>query len=236
MSHVSPERLAAHALDQEDPLGPPEERHLAGCPACQAELSALRRVVDLSRQTDAGAVPVPPDDRVWSRIQAQLAEADGTARTPAQLPRRRRRLAAPAAAAAGLLVGAAAGVAGTIGVDRLARPEVEVLASATLVARPGHTGHGTAELVREQGVAELRVRLEAASEPARFHELWLLNADGKRMFSLGVLPPSGAGTYPLPAELGGRLREFTTVDVSVEPYDGNAAHSTDSLVRGTLQA
>ncbi len=54
------------------------------------------------------------------------------------------------------------------------------------------------------------------------------------MYSLGVLPATGSGTYPLPGLLGDGLEGFTIVDVSIEPYDGNPEHSRDSQVRGTL--
>ena len=64
--------------------------------------------------------------------------------------------------------------------------------------------------------------------------MWLINSDGKRMYSLGVLPATGSGTYPLPGLLGDGLEGFTIVDVSIEPYDGNPEHSRDSQVRGTL--
>jgi anti-sigma-K factor RskA len=64
--------------------------------------------------------------------------------------------------------------------------------------------------------------------------VWLINSDGKRMYSLGVLPATGSGTYPLPGLLGDGLEGFTIVDVSIEPYDGNPEHSRDSQVRGTL--
>jgi anti-sigma-K factor RskA len=64
--------------------------------------------------------------------------------------------------------------------------------------------------------------------------VWLINADGKRMYSLGVLSAAGTGTYPLPARLGSSLEGFNIVDVSIEPYDGNVLHSQNSQVRGTL--
>ena len=54
------------------------------------------------------------------------------------------------------------------------------------------------------------------------------------MYSLGVLPVSGEGTYPVPPQLSGDLSGFTIVDVSLEPYDGQVAHSANSLVRGSL--
>jgi anti-sigma-K factor RskA len=64
--------------------------------------------------------------------------------------------------------------------------------------------------------------------------VWLINTDGQRMYTLGVLPDDGRASYPLPPELAGQLQGFTTVDVSIEPYDGNPAHSRESQVRGIL--
>ena len=142
---------------------------------------------------------------------------------------RPRQLHAVAAAAAvlGLIVGAGATVI-------INRNRVEVAASVPLTALPGHTGHGTAELLRAQDDHELRVSVEGPLPPDRYREVWLINNDGKRMYSLGVLPARGSGTYPLPGLLGDGLQGFTIVDVSIEPYDGNPEHSRDSQVRGNL--
>ena len=62
--------------------------------------------------------------------------------------------------------------------------------------------------------------------------MWLLGADGKRLVSLGLLDGTTA-RFPLPPEVD--LSQFPVVDVSLEPADGNPAHSGDSIVRGTLQ-
>ena len=43
---------------------------------------------------------------------------------------------------------------------------------------------------------------------------------------------SESGTFALPAGLD--LSEYPIVDVSDEPVDGNPAHSSVSIVRGTL--
>ena len=75
------------------------------------------------------------------------------------------------------------------------------------------------------------------SSPAGgYHEVWLLNRDGQRMFALGVLPSSGDASYWLPPPLDDRLDGYETVDISLEPEDGDAAHSQHSLVRGQLPA
>jgi anti-sigma-K factor RskA len=78
------------------------------------------------------------------------------------------------------------------------------------------------------------VSVEAPPPPDRYREVWLINSDGRRMYSLGVLPQNGSGTYPLPALLGDGLQGFTIVDVSIEPYDGKPEHSRSSQVRGNL--
>ena len=67
-----------------------------------------------------------------------------------------------------------------------------------------------------------------------FEELRLFNTDGRRMISLGVVPPDGRASFPLPQSSGGSLDGYSVVDISWEPLDGNAAHSSNSLLRGTL--
>ena len=62
--------------------------------------------------------------------------------------------------------------------------------------------------------------------------MWLLDRDAKRLISLGPLGPGRTGSYVLPVSID--LAEFPVVDVSVEPADGNPAHSGVSAVRGPL--
>lgn len=132
-----------------------------------------------------------------------------------------------AAAALGLVVGAGVTVV-------INRNDVQVAASTPLTALPGQTGHGTAELLRARNDPELRVSVDGPQPADRYREVWLINSDGQRMYSLGVLPESGTATYPLATLLTDGLDGFTIVDVSIEPYDGNPEHSRNSQVRGSL--
>ena len=50
--------------------------------------------------------------------------------------------------------------------------------------------------------------------------------------ALAGLLEGSEGTFPLPA--GVDLSEYSVVDVSREPSDGDPAHSGDSIVRGAL--
>ena len=242
MTHLDPDRLADRALGADDPLTAAEEKHLAGCAECRDELAELSRIAELGRNPEHVARQLVPTEAMWQSIQVQLASqtppATEAAATPApssptvtELPRRTPRprswLLLAAAAVVGLIIG--------VGVTTVAvRDRVEVTSSTALEALPGQTGQGTAELVNDRGRPELRVQIDAPPTPDRYKEVWLINNDGQRMYTLGVLPDDGRATYPLPPELAGQLQNVPIVDVSIEPYDGNPAHSRESQVRGIL--
>ena len=57
--------------------------------------------------------------------------------------------------------------------------------------------------------------------------------DVSGLVSLGTLDGT-SGRFDLPAGLD--LTQFSVVDVSEEQFDGDPAHSGDSIVRGPLQA
>jgi len=169
------------------------------------------------------------NDKPVSVVAASDETTDAGGEKPIAGRRRKWWPIVAAAAALGLVVGAGATVI-------INRNDVQVAASTALSALPGHTGHGTAELLRTPNDPELRVSVDGPqpADPPSYREVWLINSDGQRMYSLGVLPESGTGTYPLPTLLANGLDGFTIVDVSIEPYDGNPEHSRNSQVRGTL--
>lgn len=234
-AHLDDELLAGIALDDED-TQPSQRRHLDGCPTCASTLADLQQLRHAVAEADPRHLRVP-DAGLLGRIRAELddeplsptADATGSARSLARRPARWRFLVA-AAAAAGLVVGAG----GTVAWERLRAPSTQVLATTSLRALPGWSGGGSAELVRDGTMDVLQVRVAAPDPQAAFRELWLINTDGQRMVSLGVLDASGNGSYPLPPVLTGNLQGYVVVDVSAEPFDGNSAHSRNSIVRGQL--
>ena len=253
MVHVNAELLAGHALGQPDQLDADQLDHVAGCPQCRAELSQLSRIAKLSQREPDPALGQIPLDAVWRGIRDELSlsESVGGQQTLASSPtplaepvlpardvgkkspppvRRKSRVLVGLAAAIGVIVG----IGTTAIVNRIQADDAQVLSSTALVALPGHTGEGTAQLIRERDTTELRINVEGAPPQQEFREVWLINTDGKQMYSLGVLPTAGTGSYPLPARLANSLEGFNIVDVSIEPYDGNVEHSSNSQVRGTL--
>lgn len=255
MSHLDPDQLALVALGE--PVASPSElEHLAHCPTCAAELAEMSRAVRIARSTiDDDALEVPPE-RVWRGIAAELrltdaSSADGQseppsdpttaapaapAPAPAAAPATRTRTRAPRrgrlawALAAALVLVAAVGLGGW-GISAMLAPTS--IAVATLDAFPDHpTAVGSADVEQARdGSRTLVVTLDADDVPDSYREVWLIRNDAEALISLGVLDGS-RGSFPIPE--GVDLDEYGLVDISVEPVDGDPAHSGDSIVRGSL--
>ncbi len=132
-----------------------------------------------------------------------------------------------AASVAGLLLG----VGGTLGWQYVDEDGGDVVASATLAALPDRVGTGTAEVVDTEAGRELAMTLDMPIPSDAFLQVWLLSPDTERMVPVGVIAGS-TGHWTLPPDV--TLADYPLVDVSIEPYDGDPGHSTNSAVRGAL--
>ena len=114
-----------------------------------------------------------------------------------------------------------------------------VAAGRVVVLAPVEPGDGdaagTATLASSGSSATVHLENLPPSEPGQFYELWLLNTVDD-MVALGSfsVPPSGEldVTVPLPADAG----RFGALDLSLEPDDGDPAHSTVSVLRAPLKS
>jgi hypothetical protein len=240
MPHCTPEQLALAALGEQLPAQ--DAAHLAACVDCSAEVASLRRSVDAVAvpQLAAPDAPVPPPAHVWDAIAAATG-VSAAPRSPAPEPEpvaevlpfrsRRRPLLLVAAA---VLVGAAVG-AGAVAVVRGGDGEdVRAVETAALDPLAGNEASGTAEVVvRKDGSRALEVQLDAPAPADGYYEVWLIEPSITDMVSLGVAR-SGSQTFELPAGLD--IGEFSLVDVSLEPLDGNPLHSSVSDARGQLES
>ena len=245
MPHVDPDRLVRLALAESlagTAADAAETDHVNDCADCRDELESLRTVAELARQTQDLAELPPPPERVWHRIAAAtVAPATAPPRVrpttvqihaPWRWPRWTREA----------LVGSAAAVIAvlsTLGVIRVTdRPEtppsVQIAATAQLAALPtAPAGSQGVARVLDDGTGD-RLHLHVTGLPLRpgYYEVWLINPDTRQMVSIGTLRDGGDELLPLPSTLN--LREYRLVDVSAEEFDGNALHSGQSLLRGTL--
>ena len=62
-------------------------------------------------------------------------------------------------------------------------------------------------------------------------QTWLFDPKTNEMIAIGVMDQDSA-SFPIPASVD--LDTYTSVDISLEPLDGNPAHSATSLARGEL--
>ena len=258
MPHLDPEQLSLLALYDgwEDPAG---REHLAGCPECAADYAALRRTVDAVKTTPDTSRLTVPGPQVWAGIHRELGLSESVREDPlssdAAKDAAKENPAAPAAAPApahrppsnvvplrrrtwwqrpGTWVAAAAAavlvvVGAVLTVTR--PPQPQQLAAAQLTPLPQHSAAGSAKVVTAgDGSRNLEINLDK-DEAKGYQEVWLIAPDLSRLVSLGVMN-STSGTFQVPAGLD--LSQYPVVDVSDEPMDGNPAHSSVSIARGTL--
>jgi hypothetical protein len=240
MSHPDDEQLADAALGL-DGLAPGAREHLGRCDECSRSVAELRRTASFVASSAAalrspGAWESPPP-RVWSRIAATVA-GDGAGVVPigarrSDQPIRQRRRVWPWAAglaAAGLVVGLLTGRAVW---DEAAPPATRV-AQTELGTLDTQQRLGDAAVVRTDSGVGLEVATTSALDARDgYLEVWLINRDGKRMVSIGVLDAE-TGLFPISQDL--LDQGYVVVDISREPFDDQPEHSGDSLVRGTLPA
>ena len=250
MSHPTDDELVDLALGE--PVDAERSAHVATCDECSATVEQLRRTVRLASGQVSYAGWQAPDDAVWARVTAEIDADDPpvveapeitTASPPgetaydrrvhrdgARRPSRRRTAAwVGALVAASLVVGLLAGRA-------IWSPNesgsVSQVALKTLDTRQRE---GEASVVRAGDGLDLNVVTDRPLDAGDgYLEVWLINADGKRMVSVGVLRPGEADTFPISQALIDQ--GYVVVDISKEQFDDKPAHSGDSLLRGQLPA
>lgn len=228
MQHLDPDQLVTLALgDNGTDAG--QAAHLATCAACRTELHTLRHIAGLGAETqDLRALP-PPPERIWAAIKAETNP--DFVRVNPRPDRKRKPWMAPLMAAAAATVIA---VTGTVAVTRPpTRPkQPAVTAQATLTPLPTgpRTAWGDARVLSGD---ELEVAIRNLPRTTGFYEVWLIDPqDPAKMMAIGNLTTGPEVVLPLPP--GADLNRYRLVDISAEAYDGDAAHSGRSLLRGTL--
>ncbi len=243
--HAPDDLLALHAMG--DPLPDAMGRHVATCQQCQVELDQWTGLVASGRRTSPADVPGEPSAQVWAAIADELgisgsstpSAPDSATADVVDISSGRRRWSTSwlvAASVAGIVGGAlltAGGVAlnGSEPAAPVAAPPV--IARTSLAALPDHQGGGAATIVETDDGDELVIDVSDLSTGDGFYEVWLIDPKTFQMVGLGALVDD-AGRFPIPDGLD--LSQYSVVDVSLEPLDGDPVHSTDSVVRGELSA
>jgi hypothetical protein len=245
MTHPEADELLALARDgraSDDRVA----RHVVGCDRCADEVRTYGRLVSAAEHVGpaGGDGLTAPPSQVWARIQAEVAPVTPVApvvlKPAVALKARSRRSAAVvlAAAVAGVVMGGVGGYvargggsdAPVAGPSPTSATSVPV-ATGTLDPWDGGTVSGRMAMSRTSSSRSLTITFTSDVSGPGYLEAWLLDPLTNEMIGLGIVPRSG-GTVTVPLEAD--LSRFTAVDVSREPFDGDPAHSAESLARGAL--
>ncbi|MDH2443245.1 anti-sigma factor [Amnibacterium sp. CER49] len=245
MTHVDPDVLALLALG-EDAATDEERAHIADCAECRELIRELASAAAVGRTVLELDRLVSPPPRVWDAVAAELdlpadvapvavlerPVPDDAPRAVPHVARRRRsrrRLVLLAVAAAVVLL--AAGITAGIGIAHVDQPRI--VAEAVLSHLPGFPGaSGRADIEQyPDGRRVVVVTTNLKPSASAGHEVWLMDAATGRRVEVGFLK-DGAGEFPLPEHVD--LKQYSYIDISVEPHDGDPAPSGRSVVRGPL--
>jgi hypothetical protein len=185
----------------------------------------------------------PASSAPASSAPAALATRTGEAGTPRQdgediaflpvlreirRPRARLRAATAAVAAAVLLAGGVL-LGRQLPSRRATSGPVVATAALERLAAPAPAG-GEVTVVAKGKDRLLVVRTANLPPPPAgdFYEVWLLAPQTDKMLPMGVLPPTGTGSYGI---AGSIMQQFSAVDISLQRNNGDPAHSKTSVLR-----
>jgi anti-sigma-K factor RskA len=225
--HSWPIRPAAVALDLLDgDERAVAERLMVDDPSFRAEVERLRATARGLEGLEAALwqLEAPP------ALDIDRAAAGAPQPAPRARPRRARMRRPPVvlAMAATLLALVVAGVL-LVG----SGPDEPAAPSTTLALRPLPGVRGQAELTITGAEAELRGSGLRPSGAHDYYEAWLADARG-RMISMGSFRVGRDGRVETHMPVAVDVGRYQLVDVSLEPDDGDPAHSRRSVLRAQL--
>lgn len=207
------------------------DRRLARDPELRDEVEALRSVVARVAAIPEGAwnapqpppLSLPPSAFAEGRSERKRPRAGAWRWTPARV--------ALGGAVAALLLGAGVWVGTLVEGDG---SELRPAAEGSIALKPLGTGDDSArgELTAAAGRGD-RARLTVSGLPENandYYEVWLLGEPG--LVSLGSFRAGEDGDATVDLQLPVDPSRYGSYDISLEPDDGDPAHSTDSVLRG----
>ena len=157
---------------------------------------------------------------------------------PVRKPRRGMLTLHPGLALASAVVLVGAGIAGGIGFQRSRdsgpTEPVRTLALAPLKLAGSGAG-GTVQFVNSEKSPRVRVAVHGLKPTggSQSYEVWLMNS-ATDLVSVGGFQVGADGNGTFEATLPRSTSDFRLVDLSLEPNDGNPAHSSKSFLRAQL--
>lgn len=221
------------------------QHHLRSCETCRDELVSMAiasgALVGAARHV--ASAPGDPEVRL-SPLEEAANSSAGWLEQPAtppggrhprarRAPHRHRTFALAGGAVLALLLGLGGGVLLSRAALVTRGPTGPVVAAGRLrgVATPAAVGAAEVLAAGPTRVVHIRAEHLPALRPGHFYEVWLLDPRTDKMLPLGVLPPSGRATFAVPATL---TEGYSAVNVSLQPNNGDPAHSATSELQGAI--
>jgi len=241
MSHLDDDVLAGFAVGEARDRSSSE--HLAQCADCRARAEDFARLV--TGLTDGGerVTLESPPEHVWRGVRSEVITfeadsrggVDGLPRVALLSSKRRkvRTWSAGWVAGAAATAGVVGGIGGTLWLSGItSAPGETTVASAPLADLATEASAGQAHVeVRDDGTRVLVVDTDYSQVADASIEVWMIDTEVEGMISLGYLS-SDHGEFVIPS--GFDYSAYPIVDISIEPNDGNPAHSGESITRGIL--
>ncbi|MFZ1062407.1 MAG: anti-sigma factor [Acidimicrobiales bacterium] len=222
--------LLAGELDREATIE--TARHLRDCATCTQQLigiSIAHGSLNAARRVDKEfGVAFAPES-----THSAVTSGHPVDQPPLRVdPKRDRRRKWEVAAAALLVVVVGVGVGLGVRFHRSATPPLSAVATLHHLAAPASASG--AVTVRLIGQTE-HMNVTTAGLPTvsnnEFYEVWLLQPATNKMLAVGLLSPSGKGTFSVAAPI---MAQYSSVDISLQSNDGDPAHSKTSVLRGPV--
>lgn len=223
--------------------------HLRNCEPCRARLvdsavvhGSLRSIsraeaqlrvpeYDLAQSAEANPGVSGVSD---SQAQAQAPAPLSLSPTPSRHRHRASAVTAVAAVAAAVIIGLV-GLGWAVGRQSPTAPVPPVSAVASLRHLDAPAFATGVVIVRSIGsTRQMHIRIDGLgpAAPNHFYEVWLLRPATNKMLPVGILPPSGAASFEISSSL---MSQYSAIDVSLQANDGDATHSSQSVLRGPIQ-
>jgi anti-sigma-K factor RskA len=224
---------AAVALELVEPDQQPLATELlAEDAAFRAEVARLRATTAaLAALGEEAWAPVAPPPLRHEALPGSAAPTVAPAPPQAATPNHHHRRLAVVTA----LTAAAAAVVALVLATRGGDPPIPAPPPTTLALRPLPGAAGRAQLTLNSAgtEAELRAAHLRPSGAHDYYEAWLAD-DGGRMVSMGTFRVPASGRVDVHMAVAVDVAAYALVDVSLEPDDGNPAHSDRSVLRARL--
>ena len=161
---------------------------------------------------------IPPSEAEWLEADGLGGFASGAALTGSDAPTPTRTIATTTTTTPGPL-----------------RARHVTLGRFDDTAPRGATAQASIFTATDGRTVQLRVSGLPQPRKGEFYELWVLG-NGTKMISLGIVRVDQTGAADVRMPLPVSLRRFPVFDLSLEPGDGNPAHSGHSILRSPAAA